>query len=229
MLPTFSIDGSMHRTLLSGRVFDIAGTPSNLGAIPEAFRRHPLARRSLHPTHSLAAIGPGAEGLVAEHHLSTSFGEGSPMARMMAAGGYLLGLGTDLGRVTFYHCLEEIEDDFPLDVFTADSPIEARCRDHDGRLHRLRINAHDAAAARTRIDRPENVAIRRFFQQQLESRAGLSWHGVGEASSWLVEAARLYEEARRQMRAGITIYSHARDIPGAAAVTDLPRDRSRPA
>src|SRR5690606_13580660 len=55
-LPTFSIDGNMRKTLAGGRAFDVRSTPSNLGAIPEAFRRHPLARRSIHPTHSIAAL-----------------------------------------------------------------------------------------------------------------------------------------------------------------------------
>lgn len=216
ILPTFSIDGSMYRTLTSGRVFDVNATPSNLGAIPEAFRCHPEARRSLHPTHSLAAIGHDAAPLVDGHHrCGSSFGQGSPMAEMLAAGGYLLGLGTGVGHVTFYHCLEEIEDDFPVNVFTPDSPIVADCRGHDGKIHRLQVNAHDGAVASTRIDRPENMAIRRFFQDRFERHAGLSWHPVGEATSWLIEAARLYDEAKRLMQAGVTIYSCAADLAGA--------------
>lgn len=221
MLPTFSIDGSMYRTLTSGRVFDVNATPSNLGAIPEAFQRHSEARRSVHPTHSLAAIGRDAASLVDGHHrCGSSFGPGSPMAEFLAAGGYLLGLGTDLGHVTFYHCLEEIEDDFPIDVFTPDSPIEADCRGDDGQIHRLHVNAHDGAVASTRIDRPENMAIRQFFQDRFERHAGLSWHPVGEASAWQVEAPRLYDQIKRLMQEGITIYSRKSDLPDAAHGAD---------
>ncbi len=211
--PTFSIDGSMHRTLLSGRSFDQRATPSNLGAIPEVFRKHPRAKRSLHPTHSLAAIGPEAGALVEGHHLAgSSFGESTPMAKLLAAGGYLLGLGTDLGRVTFYHCLEEIEDAFPLDVFTPDSPLNATCRDEDGAVHNLSVRAHDPARTRGRIDHPESTALRAFFRERLEKHAGLSWHRVGETDAWLVEAERLYAEIKRLMQAGITIYSSPTDI-----------------
>ncbi|MGI9491695.1 MAG: AAC(3) family N-acetyltransferase [Geminicoccaceae bacterium] len=213
MLPTFSIDGSMHQTLTDGGPFDLRSTPSNLGAIPEAFRRHPKAKRSLHPTHSLAAIGSKAGWLVEGHHLAgTSFGDGSPMANMLAADGYLLGLGTDLGRVTFYHCLEEIEDDFPIDVFTPDSPIDVACYGHHDQVHRLSIKAHDRAPAKHRIDQPDNTHLRSFFQHRFEDRAGLSWHQIGEAPSWLIEAKKLYAEIKGLMQAGITIYSSPKDL-----------------
>lgn len=213
MLPTFSIEGSMHRTLTSGRLFDLHSTPSSLGAIPEAFRRHPKAVRSLNPTHSFAAIGPEARRLVDGHHLcASSFGEGSPMANLLAGDGYLLGAGTDLGKVTFYHCLEEIERDFPISVFTPDSPIRARCRAGDGSMHDLLIRAHHQEAARRRIDRAENAHLRSFFQDAFERRAGLTWHGIGEARSWLIGAQALYAELKRLMQAGVTIYSSPADL-----------------
>jgi aminoglycoside 3-N-acetyltransferase len=55
MMPTFN----------HGRfeLFDIRNTPSVNGAITEALRKHPLARRSMHPTHPYAAIGPLADWL----------------------------------------------------------------------------------------------------------------------------------------------------------------------
>ena len=215
MLPAFSIDGSMHQTLVSGRCFDLHATPSNLGKIPEAFRRHPEARRSLHPTHSIAAIGEMAATFIADHQLArSSFGKGSPMAKLLDADGYLLGLGTDLGKVTFYHCLEEIEDDFPMDVFTSDSPIDVTCRDQDGRMQQLSVKAHNRGLAQHRIDRPENRHLRDFFQDRFERHAGLTWHHVGEACCWLIKATSLYGEIKRLMQDGITIYSSPSDLTG---------------
>ena len=126
MLPCYSINGTMHQTLLEQRIFDVSKTPSNLGAIPEAFRHLPEAVRSIHPTHSFAAIGPLAKWLTGTHHsCGTSFGAGSPMAKLREKQGYLLGLGTNLGTVTFYHCLEDIETGFPLAVHTVDSSDRA--------------------------------------------------------------------------------------------------------
>lgn len=213
MLPTYSIAGTMHATLLTGEGFDVRTTPSNLGAIPEAFRRHPDAIRSIHPTHSFAAIGLDARWLVEEHHTcGTSFGTGSPMAKARDRHGYLLGLGTNLGNVTYYHCLEEIEPDFPVNVFTADSPISVECMDQEGRLHRLEVRAHDRNVSQTRIDRPENHGIRNFFTRWFEGHADLQWFQVGEARSWLIRAGSMYREAKLLMKRGITIYTTTSEI-----------------
>jgi aminoglycoside 3-N-acetyltransferase len=44
--------------------FDLRSTPSNIGLIPETFRRMPGVLRSLHPTHSVCGVGPRAEALL---------------------------------------------------------------------------------------------------------------------------------------------------------------------
>ena len=44
-------------------VFDPATTPSVVGAITDYFWKQPEVMRSLHPTHSLACQGPGADHL----------------------------------------------------------------------------------------------------------------------------------------------------------------------
>jgi aminoglycoside 3-N-acetyltransferase len=43
--------------------FDVRSTPSCVGVISETFRAMPEAIRSLHPTHSVAAVGPMARDL----------------------------------------------------------------------------------------------------------------------------------------------------------------------
>jgi aminoglycoside 3-N-acetyltransferase len=211
--PTFSIAGTMHAALRTGGIFDVRNTPSNLGAIPEAFRNHPEALRSVHPTHSFAAIGPNAHDIVDTHHTcGSSFGVGSPMGVVLESSGYLFGLGTTLGTVTFYHCLEEIEPAFPLDVYSSDSPFRARCRDYSGGLVEVMVKAHDPVVSRTRIDRPENEAIRSYVTRALEERAGMAWTTVCDARCWSIEARRMYDEMRRLMALGITIYSTKDDL-----------------
>ena len=218
LVPTYSILGTMHNTLLQGTqaggvVFDVRTTPSNLGAIPETFRQHPGVVRSVHPTHSFGALGPLAHQLVHSHHnCGSSFGYGSPMAELLRCDSWLLGLGTNLGNVTMYHCLEDIEADFPFRVYTEDSPLTVRVRDAEGSEHMLSVMAHDREVSRTRIDGPENTAIRSFYTNWLEEHGGLTWHQVCEARSWLVSARRFYEESAKLMRAGITIYTTEEEL-----------------
>ncbi len=208
MLPSFSIDGSMQATLAAGATFDVRTTPSNLGAIPEAFRRRPGVRRSIHPTHSFAALGPRAAWLTEAHHqCGTSFGPGSPMLRAMEAGGMLAGLGTHLGTVTFYHCLEDTEPGFPISVYAETGPHRIVCRGWKGEEHVLMLPAHDPAVARTRIDHAAGEPIRAFFQAELEKRAGLSWFPIGHGRGWMVPMQAMYATCRQLMEEGITIYS----------------------
>lgn len=208
VLPTFSIEGTMVNTLSLGRPFDVAATPSNLGAIPEIFRRTKGVRRSVHPTHSFAALGDKADWIVGEHHLcGSNFGPGSPMARVLEAGGHLMGLGTTLGPVTFYHCLEDIEPNFPRPVYAADRLFEIECRDGGGNWHRLRLPAHAPEYSATRIDRPESTAIRAFVTKELEQYANLKWFSIGSGKGWVIPAQDMYAELRRMMQAGITIYT----------------------
>ena len=208
MLPTFSIEGTMHNTLASGRGFDVRSTPSNLGAIPEALRRRPGVARSVHPSHSFAALGPLAAWLTEAHHLAGSnFGADTPMARLLEKGGYLMGIGTNLGNVTFYHCLEDMLDDFPVSVYSDDSPFAVTCFDGDGGEHHLQLGAHGPTMALTRIDRPENEAIRAYFTHHFEQHAGLRWFEIGATRGWVVPLDAMYRECVRLAREGITIYS----------------------
>ena len=221
MFPTFSIDGTMEATLRARRRFDVRHTPSNLGVLPEAFRVTAGVVRSVHPTHSFAAIGPKAAWLVEEHHrCGTNFGEGSPMAKLLQTQSYLLGLGTDVGKVTFYHCLEDIEA-FPFNVYSPDSPFEVECVDGDGSVHVLRLPAHDADVSANRIDRPNSTALRAYYSKWLAHEAGLSWHQVGAARTWLVDCGSAYVASKRLADLGLTIYADAAAVAAFAAARPL--------
>jgi aminoglycoside 3-N-acetyltransferase len=90
-------------------VYDPDETPCWTGLIPETFRRRPDAVRSLHPTHSVAAIGARARELTAGHeHSLTPCGPDSPYGRIAQAGGYILLLGVGHEVNTTFHLVEEI-------------------------------------------------------------------------------------------------------------------------
>jgi len=90
-------------------VFDYRTTPCCVGRIPETFRVRPDALRSLHPTHSCAAIGPRSEELLRDHERDvTPCGGRSPYRRLMRWGGKIVFLGVDLRVNTTFHALEEL-------------------------------------------------------------------------------------------------------------------------
>jgi aminoglycoside 3-N-acetyltransferase len=144
-MPAFPVGGLSIEYLRENPVFDYHATPSRMGAITERFRHLPDAHRSLHPTHSIAAQGPGAEELVAGHEQAeTPFGSGTPFARLIARNARQVFFGTSTRPMTMYHAFECLrEPPFPYGTFLPDR-FEVRCIDADG---------HETAAS-TLVHRP---------------------------------------------------------------------------
>jgi aminoglycoside 3-N-acetyltransferase len=93
--------------------FDAALTPTRgMGAVVEAFRHHPDARRSAHPLTSFVAVGPLADSLTADHWCGCGLGEASPLGRLYQADGYVLLLGAGHANNTSMH-LAEYRAQFP--------------------------------------------------------------------------------------------------------------------
>ena len=89
-------------------VFDYLKSPSCVGAISEFVRQMPEAKRSIHPTHSCAAIGYRAEEFTCDHHLdNTPVGIHSPFYKLQKAGGKILMLGCGISCNTSMHGVEE--------------------------------------------------------------------------------------------------------------------------
>jgi aminoglycoside 3-N-acetyltransferase len=78
------------------------------GRIPERMRTWPGAERSFHPEASVVAIGARARWLTAEHPPDDGYGEGTPFARLVEAGGHVLMLGAPLDTITLLHHAEAI-------------------------------------------------------------------------------------------------------------------------
>jgi aminoglycoside 3-N-acetyltransferase len=71
-------------------LFDPQRTPAATGAISEAARAWPGAVRSLHPTHSVVAIGGRAAQLCEGHEQTGALSHDSPLARAAAWSGQVL-------------------------------------------------------------------------------------------------------------------------------------------
>jgi len=90
-------------------VFDVRNTPSNVGIIPETFRKRGGTRRSLHPTHSVCSVGPLTDEFIFPHtNDSTPCGPNSPFHRLPDFGGQILMLGCGLRPNTSMHAIEEM-------------------------------------------------------------------------------------------------------------------------
>lgn len=78
------------------------------GVLPEFLRTRPGARRSGNPGASIAALGAQAEWFTANHPLDYGYGEGSPLAKLVASGGKVLMVGAPLDTMTLLHHAEHL-------------------------------------------------------------------------------------------------------------------------
>lgn len=87
VMPSFQ-SGSEYIFASQGICFDVKNTPSECGYLTEFFRQQPDTLRSLSSTHSLAAWGRHAAGLLSDHEkCSVTTGWGSPFEKFIDLGG----------------------------------------------------------------------------------------------------------------------------------------------
>lgn len=86
--------------------FNRRTTPTSVGAIAEALRTTPGARRSAHPQSSFVAVGREASALMAGHRVTCHLGEASPLAKLYKRDAQILMLGVDYHSCSAFHLAE---------------------------------------------------------------------------------------------------------------------------
>lgn len=90
--------------------FDIRTTPSHMGALTEAARKHPSAIRTGHPIYSFAVIGARSDEFKGIDNFS-GYGSDSPFAVLHKIEGKIAVLDLpDQNSMTFYHYVEEMHN-----------------------------------------------------------------------------------------------------------------------
>jgi len=165
--------------------FDPAVEPGRTGAIAEAVRLRPSAIRSLHPTHSVAALGAGAEELCANHEDISATDVDSPLDRLARADGHVLLLGVGHIANTTVH----VGEFHARASYLAISPGPAWPR-----LHEIVLgNRETRAVAYDRFPGCSRAfgVVERGLRERGEIRDGR----VGQAESQLMRGRAVIEES----------------------------------
>lgn len=211
-MPAFVLGGRLYdkKGYFRTRAFDVNRTPSEMGLLTEVFRRTPGVQRSLHPTHSICAIGPLAPELTATHHLSsTRTGPGTPFDVMARSSTAIVGLG-----VEYYRCLTQTHtaEDFLGDAFPVPFkrvPLPVVLIDSKGK--RLQYNL-------TILETPrqlDNTLLRSLLPQD----ALIEWSFRGTAM-FVTVAGTITERLIEAAKDGITAYRSASAAMRGAAAED---------
>ncbi len=139
VMPTFPFARTMSEYLDSDPLFDASRTPSQSGLLSEALRQMPHVRRSLHPTHPCAALGPRADELIdGSEHSSTPFGPSSAYGRAAALPTtYQVLLDTNSSSI-----VHVIQEQIGMPNLFLESPRVARGLDRAGIERRYEVKVH---------------------------------------------------------------------------------------
>jgi len=208
VMPAYPMPSTMAQWMRDPAPFHVSDSPSRMGILTEVFRKMPGALRSAHPSHSVAALGPGAAAYTANHHkVATPCGSGSPFLVHTEQGGDILCIGTGVGKITSYHVIEDHLENFPLPVYLG----QRMAKDvifADGRRERIGILVGNARLSPWRVDnfKPKEVEFLAHLRSYRACREGK----IGDAGSHLINAAALHAMMLDLARKGITIYHRPR-------------------
>ena len=178
LLPALSYE----TVTLQNPVFDICKTPSCVGIVSETFRLRAGTQRSLHPTHSVCAVGPLAKTLLSFHIKDTTpCGKHSPFNQLPKFNGQILMLACSLIYNTSLHAVEELIKP----PYLYDQPITYTLIDHDAQVVKKEYIPHNFRGWRQRYDRVARLLTEPFL------RSG----PVAGVSSTLLDSRSLWEAA----------------------------------
>ena len=163
------------------------------GVLSEFIRTTPGAKRSGSPGASVAALGARAGWFTADHSIDYGYGENSPLAKLVEAGGKVLMVGAPLDTMTLLHHAEHL------------------ARVPGKRVRRYEVPFATSEGARWRMveefdtSEPVVAGLRDDYFGIIVREHLASGHGrqgfIGEASSVLLEAAEICDFAEWLERA----------------------------
>lgn len=174
--------GSFHEYLNTDPTFDVRTADVAMGAVNERLASMPEAKRSIHPTHSVVAIGAKAEAYVEGHERdNTPFGEHSPYLKIFQNDGVIVLLGATLDNVTALHALEDEigEAVYPYDIYDH-RDYRVKCFDAEGKELTVSTKCHN----------PRRCLLRdgELMRPELEARGVMHTLPFGESELIWIKA-----------------------------------------
>lgn len=185
--------------------FDPETEPVCVGILPELFRKRPGVVRSLHPTHSVAVYGKGAEDYIrGEENCTTPCPPNGCWGRLKDINAKILLLGVTHTRNTYIHSIEE---SFDIPERFTDKPTRFQVKLPDGSVKSVEMYRHY-----NRV----NPHISEDFDKMKSGyeAAGAAKNVVlGDAPCILCEAEKLFEVTGRILMKEPNCFIERAEIP----------------
>ena len=168
-------------------VFNPKTEPACVGIIPNIFRKKEGVVRSLHPTHSIAAFGKGAEEYIkGEENATSPCPPGGCWDRLREIDAKILLLGVTHTRNTYIHSVDEVME--IEDRFT-DEPTRMHIVMPDGSMKDVQMYSHYNRAVKTDCFSDEFDKMKQAFYD-LGAAKEVKF---GDATCILCDAKKIFE------------------------------------
>jgi len=202
LAPALPFLGSMKEYLDSLEEFDLASAKNAMGNISNMIMKKEGCKRSLHPTHSVIAIGKNSDFYTTNHELcSTPFCQESPYYKLTQNNGKILMFGVNLNSVTNFHVYEDILGEFlPVNVYTSKN-YQIPCTDDNVKIV-VTTKAHNPfLSAKRDCERARKHLINNGYVQTYE---------IGDSEISLLDAKGLTITLFEMLLVGESIYGRVK-------------------
>jgi aminoglycoside N3'-acetyltransferase len=187
--------GSTYDYLKAGIPFDVNNTTSAMGVIAETFRRRPGVVRSLNPAHPILAYGPAAQWIISDHEkMMYSCGKGSPFEKILQLNAKGLFFDVSLGRMTFFHYLEDrFKETLPVKLYE-EAPLESIVIDANGNEKIVKSYIFSQEARKYRSNRD-------LLQEVIKDK-GMKTGKIGRTKLIVLDLNHVVECAQKMISSG---------------------------
>lgn len=184
-------------------VFDVRKAPIEMGGINEYIGQLPESKRSVHPTHSIVAIGKNAEEYVCGHHLDcTPFGLNSPYYKIIKNHGKAVMFGASWNYFTSIHVIEDLlGKDYPGKIY-APTKYKVKCFDSKGNQVIVETPYHDSLNSCIRMMSP--------LKPKLLKKGIMEVTPIGESEIEIIDMYKFALFYLDEIKNGRTIYGHVK-------------------
>lgn len=177
-------------------VFDVENSKTCVGILTELFRKREHVIRSLHPTHSVAALGKDAQAYVADDAMfDTPVAEGSALWKLLERKGKIILMGVNFTSNTFIHGIEEWNN------------IPGRLTDDHESLYTIK---KDGTKISVPSRRHHGLSWSEHYwkvEEVLLERGTISKGKFGEAETIVCDAVKLNEDISKMLQIHGSLFS----------------------
>ncbi len=207
VMPAYAGLSNFKNLMESGSLINLRREKSQQGSISEAFRQSEGVNRSSHPFSSCCAWGKNAEYITSGHEEDERIcHRSSPLSKAMELNAKVIGIGVDMGPISFYHVIEDTWDEYPIKVYS--ESVQAKYIDQFGNIVERKVKFYKPELTKVRIDSDNNLWIRRKITAKFDSLNLRKKFDIGTGHGWHISSKDFYDVIKRLAQDNqITIYT----------------------